>query len=449
MGVVSGKGLSALIREEFGVRIALVTMLGLFVMNTFTTSAEFAGIAAASEIFHLSRYIAVPLALVLVYLFVLRFNNKIVERTFVGLSLVYVTYIISGIEAHPNWGEVVRGTLVPTLDLKDPAYIGMIVGLIGTTISPYMQFYLQSAVVEQGTRPGGLLGTRIDVINGSILGIIVAAFMIIANAATIFVYNAAHPQHQIVIVQAADVAKALEPLAGRFAETLFAFGILNAGLFTATVLPLSTAYLICEAMGFEASVSRRFSEAPVFFGLFFAGLAIGAALVLIPGVPLLKVAFYSQVLQGLLTALRASADADHHQSRASHGNPSQFAGCQYHRLGHGHHRRGHRALLHDPADPKRGKLKRHALPRLVRARLRRECRVRNCPASRVRAESHTLSGGLSRRFGVARFVLRTVACCVRLGGAGGDAARARVALRDARVRLARRPKHGRPRSSRP
>jgi Mn2+/Fe2+ NRAMP family transporter len=300
MGVVSGKGLSALIREEFGVRIALVTMLGLFVMNTFTTSAEFAGIASASEIFHLSRYVAVPLALILVFLFVLRFNDKIVERTFVVLSLIYVTYIISGIEAHPNWGAVVRGSLVPSLDLKDPAYIGMIVALIGTTISPYMQFYLQTAVVEQGARPGGLLGTRIDVINGSILGIIVAAFMIIANAATIFVFNEAHPQHQIVIVQAADVAKALEPLAGRFAETLFAFGILNAGLFTATILPLSTAYLICEAMGFEALVSRKFSEAPVFFSLFFAGLVIGAALVLIPGVPLLKIAFYSQVLQGLL-----------------------------------------------------------------------------------------------------------------------------------------------------
>jgi Mn2+/Fe2+ NRAMP family transporter len=300
MGVVSGKGLSALIREEFGVRIAVVTMFGLFVMNTFTTSAEFAGIASASEIFHLSRYIAVPVALVLVFLFVLRFNNKIVERTFVALSLVYVTYIISGIEAHPDWGAVARGTLVPSLDLKDPAYIGMIVGLIGTTISPYMQFYLQTAVVEQGARPGGLLGTRIDVVNGSILGIIVAAFMIIANAATIFVFNQAHPHNPIVIVQAADVAKALEPLAGRFAETLFAFGILNAGLFTATILPLSTAYLICEALGFEASVDRKFTEAPVFFGLFFAGLVIGAALVLVPGIPLLKLTFYSQVLQGLL-----------------------------------------------------------------------------------------------------------------------------------------------------
>jgi Mn2+/Fe2+ NRAMP family transporter len=300
MGVVTGKGLSALIREEFGVRIALLTMLGLFVMNTFTTAAEFAGVAAASEIFHVSRYVAVPGALVLVFLFVLRFNNKIVERTFVVLSLVYVTYIISGIQAHPDWGQVVRGTLIPTLDLKNSAYIGMIVGLIGTTISPYMQFYLQSAVVEKGTKPNGLLGSRIDVINGSILGIVVAAFMIIANAATIYVHNQANPAHPIVVTQASDVAQALAPLAGKFAEILFAFGILNAGLFTATVLPLSTAYLACEAFGFEAAVDRKFSEAPVFFTLFGAGLIVGAALVMIPGIPLLKLAFYSQVLQGVL-----------------------------------------------------------------------------------------------------------------------------------------------------
>jgi NRAMP (natural resistance-associated macrophage protein)-like metal ion transporter len=300
MGVISGKGLSALIREEFGVRIALFTMIGLFVMNTFTTAAEFSGIAAASEIFHLSRYIAVPAALVLVFLFVLRFNNKIIERTFVVLSLIYVAYIVSGIQAHPNWGEVVRGSLVPTLDLKNAAYLGMVVALIGTTISPYMQFYLQSAVVEKGVKPTGLFAARIDVVNGSILAIVVAAFMIIANAATIFVYNQGHPHGQIVVTQAADVAKALQPLAGEFAEALFAFGILNAGLFTAAILPLSTSYLICEAFGFEAALDRRFREAPVFFSLFAIGLLIGAALVLIPGVPLLKLAFYSQVLQGLL-----------------------------------------------------------------------------------------------------------------------------------------------------
>ncbi len=303
MGVVSGKGLAALIRENFGVRITLITMAGLFFLNTFTTSAEFAGIASASEIFGVSRYISVPAAVFIVFLFVLRFNAKIVERTFVVLSLIYVTYIISGIQAHPDWHAVAAGTLIPTLDFKDPKYLGMVVALVGTTISPYMQFYLQAAVVEKGTRKEELLPARIDVINGSVLGIIVAAFMIIANAATIFVYNQHHAAHPIVVTQAVDVARALQPLAGSFAEILFAFGILNAGLFTAAVLPLSTSYFVCEAFGFEAAVERRFSEAPVFFSLFAVGLVVGAAFILIPGIPLLQVAFYSQVVQGLVLPL--------------------------------------------------------------------------------------------------------------------------------------------------
>jgi NRAMP (natural resistance-associated macrophage protein)-like metal ion transporter len=303
MGVVTGKGLAALIREEFGVRIALLTMLALFFMNTFTTGAEFAGIASASEIYNVSRYFSVPAALALVFLFVLRISGKVVERTFVVLSLVYVTYIVSGFLAHPDWGEVARGTFVPTLDLGNPGYVGTVVALIGTTISPYMQFYLQSAIVEKGLKPSGLLAARIDVANGSILAFVVAVFMIIANAATIFVYNEAHPKTPITVNAAADVARALAPLAGKFASALFAFGIVNAGLFTAAVLPLSTSYLICEAFGFEAALDRRFREAPVFFTLFFAGLVIGAALVLIPGAPLLKLIFYSQLVQGLLLPL--------------------------------------------------------------------------------------------------------------------------------------------------
>jgi NRAMP (natural resistance-associated macrophage protein)-like metal ion transporter len=303
MGAVTGKGLAALIREEFGVRIAFLTMIGLFVMNTFTTAAEFGGIASASEIFHVSRFIAVPVALVLVFFFVLRLNNKVVERTIVVLSLVYVTYIVSGFQAHPDWHAVARGTFVPTVDWSQAGYLTMIVALIGTTISPYMQFYLQSAVVEKGTRDDELTVARIDVVNGSILAIVVAAFMIIANAATIYVYNQHNPQHPIVINQAVDVAKALEPLAGRFAETLFAFGILNAGLFTATILPLSTSYLVCEAFGFEAALDRRFREAPVFFTLFALGLVVGAALVLLPGINIFKLIYYSQVLQGLLLPL--------------------------------------------------------------------------------------------------------------------------------------------------
>ena len=300
MGAVTGKGLSALIREEFGVKIALLTMIGLFFMNTFTTSAEFAGIATASEIFGISRYIAVPLSLAIVFAFVLRISSKIIERSFVVLSLVYVTYIVSGFLAKPDWGDVAHGTFVPSIDTHDPAYLGTIVALIGTTISPYMQFYLQSAVVEKGTRPSGLLASRIDVTNGSILAIVVAAFMIIANAATIFVFNQSHAAHPIVVTQASDVAVALKPLAGKFASALFAFGILNAGLFTAAVLPLSTSYLVCEAFGFEAALDRRFSEAPVFFTLFAAGLILGAALVLVPGIPLVAIAIGSQVVQGVL-----------------------------------------------------------------------------------------------------------------------------------------------------
>jgi NRAMP (natural resistance-associated macrophage protein)-like metal ion transporter len=300
MGAVTGKGLSALIREEFGVRVALITMLGLFFMNTFTTSAEFAGIASASEIYHISRYISVPLSLLVVFFAVLRISSKLIERTFVVLSLVYVTYIVSGALAHPNWGDVARGSFIPSIDTHDPAYLGTIVALIGTTISPYMQFYLQSAIVEKGIRPANLLAARIDVTNGSILAIIVAAFMIIANAATIFVFNEAHSAHPIVVNQASDVAVALVPLAGKFASALFAFGILNAGLFTAAVLPLSTSYLVCEAFGFEAALDRRFSEAPVFFSLFAAGLVIGAGLVLFPGAPLLQLSIASQLVQGLL-----------------------------------------------------------------------------------------------------------------------------------------------------
>jgi NRAMP (natural resistance-associated macrophage protein)-like metal ion transporter len=303
MGAVTGKGLAALIREEFGVWITLLTMLGLFFMNTFTTSAEFAGIASASEIFGVSRYVAVPACLVLVFVFVLRISASLVERVFVVLSLVYVTYIVSGFLAHPAWGDVARGTFVPTVDTHDPAYLGTIVALIGTTISPYMQFYLQSAIVEKGTRPSGLTLTRIDVTNGSILAIIVAGFMIVANAATIYVYNQAHAAHPIVVNQASDVAVALQPLAGKFASALFAFGILNAGIFAAAVLPLSTSYLICEAFGFEAALDRRLREAPVFFSLFAVGLVAGAALVLVPGIPLVQLAIASQVVQGLLLPL--------------------------------------------------------------------------------------------------------------------------------------------------
>lgn len=303
MGAVTGKGLAGLIRENFGVRWTLLAMLALFFINTGITATEFAGIAAAGEIFHLSRYIVVPFSCLIVFLFVLRLNNKIVERVFVVLSLVYLSYIVSGILAHPDWSGVARGTFIPTLS-TNLAFVTIVVGLIGTTISPYMQFFLQSAVVEKGSRARNLFAVRADIVVGSILAIVLAGFMIIANAATIYLANQHHDaRHQIVIGQAIDVAVALQPLAGKYAAALFGFGVLNAGLFTATVLPLATAFIVCEAFGFEAAVDRRFREAPVFYSLFGGALISGAALVLIPGLDYLKLIFYAQVVQGVLLPL--------------------------------------------------------------------------------------------------------------------------------------------------
>ncbi len=298
MGAVTGKGLASLVRENFGVRVSFIAMAALFFINTSLTATEFVGIATASEIFHISRYIIVPIAVVLVFVFILWFDNKTIERTFVVFSLVYVTYIVSAFLAHPDWRAVAHGTVTPNLNFHDVGYLLTVVGLIGTTISPYMQFFLQSAVVQKGTDERQLGPARADVVTGSILAIALAGFMIIANAATIYVANSrgAH----IVPSSAADFAVALEPLAGEFASALFALGILNAGLFTATVLPLSTSYVICEALGFEAAVDRKFSEAPVFFTLFGIGLLAGAVIVLIPGIPYLQFTIYAQVLQGIL-----------------------------------------------------------------------------------------------------------------------------------------------------
>ena len=302
MGAVTGQGLAGLIRENFGLRTTLLAMVALFFINTGITATEFAGIGAASEIFGVSRYVAVPVATAVVFAFVLRLPNKIVERIFVILSLMYLGYVVSGILAHPDWGQVARGTLIPTIQ-HDPAFVVTIVGLVGTTISPYMQFFLQSAVVDKGSRARDLPAIRLDIVIGSVLAIVLAGFMIIANGATIYQasLHSGKPLLDIDTAQAQDFARALVPLAGGFAATLFALGILNAGIFTATVLPLSTAYIVCEAFGLEASLDRRFREAPVFYTLFAGAILLGAALVLlVPKTSLIKLIFYAQVVQGIL-----------------------------------------------------------------------------------------------------------------------------------------------------
>jgi Mn2+/Fe2+ NRAMP family transporter len=302
---VTGQGLAGLIRENFGIRITFFTMAALFFINTGITATEFAGIAAWAQIFHLSRYIIIPLATIVVFLLVLRLSNKIVERIFVVFSLIYLSYVVSGIQAKPDWGAVLHGTFVPTFS-AETGFLVTVVGLIGTTISPYMQFFLQSAVVDKGSGPRDLWNVRADIVVGSVMGIVIAGFMIIANAATI--HHAALLTHKpplnIDTAQAADFARALEPLAGNFASALFGFGILNAGLFTATVLPLATAFIICEAFGLEAAVDRRWREAPFFYGLFAGGIVLGAGLVLLlPSDQLFRFTFYAQVMQGAVLPL--------------------------------------------------------------------------------------------------------------------------------------------------
>ncbi|HEY0614460.1 MAG TPA: Nramp family divalent metal transporter [Candidatus Elarobacter sp.] len=305
MGAVTGQGLAGLIRENFGLRTTFLAMAALFFVNTGITATEFAGIGAASEMFGLSRYAAVPLSMAIVFAFVLRLPNKIVERVFVVLSLIYLAYVWSAVAAHPDWGQVARGAFVPTIE-RDPVFLVTIVGLIGTTISPYMQFFLQSAVVDKGSRARDLGAIRADIVVGSVLAIVLAGFMVIANGATIYQaeLHGGHPPLDIGTAQAQDFARALQPLAGKFAATLFALGILNAGIFTATVLPLSTAYIVCEAFGLEASLDRRFREAPVFYALFAGAIVLGAGLVLlVPKASLLKLIFYAQVVQGVLLPL--------------------------------------------------------------------------------------------------------------------------------------------------
>jgi Mn2+/Fe2+ NRAMP family transporter len=295
MGVVTGKGLSDLIREQYGVKTTFWVMVALVVTNFGNTMAEFSGIAASAEIFGVSRYVAIPVAAALVWVLVVRGNNRIVERIFLVACLVYIAYPISGFLADPPWREVLAATVTPPRRL-DRAYLEMTIGLVGTTIAPWMQFYQQSAVVEKGINRANVQYARWDVIVGCTLAAIVAFFIIVACAATLY-------PHHLRIEDASDAARALAPLAGPYAATLFAFGLLNASLFAASILPLSTAFVVCEAFGWESGVSQRFGSAPQFFGLYTALIVFGAGVVLTPHFPLVPVMFLSQVANGVVLPL--------------------------------------------------------------------------------------------------------------------------------------------------
>lgn len=292
MGVVSGKGLSDLIRERFGAKITVYLMIVLFLANLGNTISEFAGIAASLEIFGVSKYISVPFGAFFVWWLVVKGNYKSVEKVFLVACLFYVSYIISGFMGKPDWGQIGKALITPTIR-SDPAFLTMAVGIIGTTIAPWMQFYLQSSVVDKGLKAEDYAYTRVDIIVGSFTVNIVAFFIIMLCAVTLF-------QQGIKIETAKDAAQALAPLAGAYCTWLFAFGLLNASLFAASILPLSTAYTICEAFGWESSVNCKFTEAPQFYWLYSLMIFLGAAIILFPNMPLVAIMFYSQVINGML-----------------------------------------------------------------------------------------------------------------------------------------------------
>src|SRR5271165_1295419 len=293
MGVVTGKGLSDLIREEFGLRLTFVLMV---IVNYTNVVTEFIGIAGSLHLFHVTKFISVPLCAALVWFMVVKGNYKSTEKIFLVASVVYIAYIFAGVLSQPSWHDALLATikLPPRSVWSDKAYVYMAVGIVGTTIAPWMQFYLQSSIVEKGIRVKDYAASRIDVIVGSFFTDIVAWFIVVACAATLFVHGMG------AIQVPADAADAMRPLAGNYAFILFAFGLFNASLFAASILPLSTAYTVCEGLGLESGVDKSFKEAPFFYWIYTLLIAGGAAIVLIPDFPLVKVVILSQVLNGVL-----------------------------------------------------------------------------------------------------------------------------------------------------
>ncbi len=292
LGAITGKGLADLIRENFGLRITFYLLLALLVTDIGNTVAEFAGWAAALEIFGIPRWISVPIGAFVVWWMVVKGTYRTVEKIFLIACTIYVTYIISALVARPVWSDVIRQTFAPNIE-SSAAWLLMIIGIVGTTIAPWMQFYLQSSIVEKRIGPAEYRIARWDVIVGCLITDIVAFFIIVACGATLYPKG-------IRIQGAEEAALALEPLAGAFAKDLFALGLANASLFAASILPLATAYSICEGLGFEAGVNKTWAEAPQFLGLYTLMIAVGAGVILIPGVPLFPVLFLSQVVNGLL-----------------------------------------------------------------------------------------------------------------------------------------------------
>jgi Mn2+/Fe2+ NRAMP family transporter len=297
MGVVTGKGLSDLIREEFGLRLTFVLMVLLVFVNYTNLVTEFIGVAGSLHLFHVTKFLSVPICAALVWILVVKGNYKTTEKVFLLASLVYITYIFTGVLSQPDWHNAMLATVkLPSRTVwHDNNYIYMVIGLVGTTIAPWMQFYLQSSIVEKGIRVKDYAASRIDVIVGSFFTDLVAWFIIVACAATLYVHGMG------AIQVASDAAEAMRPLAGDYAFILFAFGLFNASVFAASILPLSTAYTVCEGLGFDSGVDKSFREAPFFYWLYTLLIAFGAVTVLLlPDQWLMRFAVLSQVLNGVL-----------------------------------------------------------------------------------------------------------------------------------------------------
>jgi NRAMP (natural resistance-associated macrophage protein)-like metal ion transporter len=292
MGVVTGKGLSDLIREKFGAKITFYLIIGVFLTNMGNVLSEFAGVAAGMEVFGVNKFISVPASAFLVWWMVVKGTYKSVEKAFLVACVFYISYIITGIIVRPDWGNVLGQFTHPQLSLQ-PTEMTMLIGLVGTTIAPWMQFYLQASIVEKGIKIDEYKFARFDVVMGSVIVHIVAFFIILVCAETLF-------KHGVRIETAKDAALSLAPLAGKYCTYLFAFGLVNASLFSASILPLSTTYLICEGLGWEAGIDKKFVEAPQFYGFYSLIIFLGAGIILYPNFPLIPIMFLSQVLNGMV-----------------------------------------------------------------------------------------------------------------------------------------------------
>jgi NRAMP (natural resistance-associated macrophage protein)-like metal ion transporter len=292
MGIVTGKGLADLIRENAGIKITFFIFLGLLFSGIGNTTTEFAGVAGSMEVFGVSKYISVPVVAVLVWILVVKGTYKIAERIFLIFSVSLLTYVVSAIMGKPHWSEIGSSIIHPKMTMNTQS-MAMVIGLVGTTIAPWMQFYMQSSVIEKGLKMKNYNYTLIDIVFGCVVTVIVAFFIMVACASTLY-------PNGVVINEAKDAALSLKPLAGNIASQVFAFGLFIASIFSATILPLATAFFVCEAFGFEAGLDKKWDEAKEFYTLYTLILIVSAIIILIPKAPLIQISLWSQVLNGIL-----------------------------------------------------------------------------------------------------------------------------------------------------